>query len=211
MGDAAFKWAFGSDDKTQGKPAATLAQSQSTAPSPAQAMHPLLSKMVLAKRDSPGDSLEFMYVPTEISESRAAKWKLDAAQGVRIQQMEYEHTENRVISMDLFFNDWGETRQVPVPKWFEKQGSTVSSKPGTMTERAIRWLMGCLDVAGGSSLSGTLAKVPPVLHLVWNEVFVCVLTDLKVQRQKLAPLSLEAIRASISVQLTEVDPNNLDS
>lgn len=142
--------------------------------------------------------LVFEYAPEEFSEGIDVSWEFKGSH-VRAMHPKYKNTAGRVISMTLFLNDWGEDPAHMV------QNMTVEERIDWLRSRCYR-----PDQADPaykiSQLSGP--KSPPVMGLVWNQLFLCVIKSVKVTRLKLDPTSLDAIRANVDLELVEWVPED---
>lgn len=137
-----------------------------------------------------GEFIEFEYAPEEFTDSKSAGYE-EKGKKVCTLHPKFEKGGNRKISMTLFLNDWARS-QNKNPRHDEKS-----------VEQKIEWLQRCLCPHKGSIAGSTS---PPVLGLVWRELFKCVLTSISVKRIKLDPMGLGAIRANVDIELMEWVP-----
>jgi hypothetical protein len=126
------------------------------------------------------------YAPEEWTDAKATDWK-DEDKDVCVGALEFDTSHGRVLAMTLFFNDWGED-------------DAHRGAPKLRVEEKIAWLR-LRQCPKDGSIAGDAS--PPVLALVWREFFKCVLTKVDVTRTKLHPLTLDAIRATVDIELKE--------
>jgi len=145
-------------------------------------------KMRLQKRGNPLDALIFHYNPTEIIDNKSVDYSDEEVDGVNVPSAVYSKGSPRIMPMTLFFNQFGQ-----------------GAKPIDLSvEDSIAWLRASMEPTGQSTNPEEFETAPPILELVWREVFTCVLTRCDVTRTIMNPSSMNAVRATVEIELREV-------
>jgi len=166
-------------------------------------LHPRQTKMRIQERDNPGAFLLVHFNPTEWSDAKEVDYEEVEVPGRGTETVQFKMGKPREISMTLFLNEWGQNHRIQ-----------------KSVEESIEWLRDKQVPKGGSEGGlfgwGAVEPAPPILQLVWREVFTCVLTSVHVTRQKMRPATaaggsfggfpkkeFDAIRAEVEVTFKE--------
>ncbi len=166
-------------------------------------LHPRQTKMRIQERDNPGSFLLVHFNPTEWSDAKEVDYEEVEVPGRKTETVQFKMGKPREITMTLFLNEWGQNHRIQ-----------------KSVEESIEWLRDKQVPKGGSEGGlfgwGAVEPAPPILQLVWREVFTCVLTSVRVTRQKMRPATaaggsfggfprreFDAIRAEVEVTLKE--------
>jgi hypothetical protein len=153
-------------------------------------LHPRQTKMRLQERDNAGSFLLVHYNPTEWTDNKEVEYEDVEVSGRGTQTAQFKMGKPREIQLALFLNEWGQNHPTQMG-----------------VEEAIAWLRD----KQVPKAAGDNEPAPPIMQLVWREVFACVITAVNVTRLMMRPASaagggrkeFDAIRANVDVTLRE--------
>lgn len=159
-------------------------------------LHPRQTKMRLQERDKPASFLLVHFNPSEWTDNKEVEYEDVEVSGRATQTAQFTIGKPREIQLTLFVNEWGQNHRLQMG-----------------VEETIAWLR----EKQVPRATGDNDPAPPIMQLVWREVFTCVITAVNVTRQAMRPASaavgtgpggaprkeFDAIRASVEVSLRE--------
>jgi hypothetical protein len=174
---------------------------------------PLQARMKIVRMSGAGGSEVFTndfvichYNPEEFTEELSASYQNLKVSGTAVQRIQFEFGNPRKWTMNLLFNEWGESA-----KDYPANRKSVDDSISALRTYA-------LPLDGITKNSNWDARVnenpgayaPPILGvLLTKEAIICHLTSMSVTRTKINPVTLETIRAMVQVEFTEYHPSEI--